>query len=304
MINKQQTKTLHPRNLHNTRYDFEALCKTNPELKSYVSLNKYNDLSIDFANPKAVLSLNKTLLQHHYEIKNWGIPPDYLCPPIPGRADYIHYIADLLGERKNIKGLDIGVGANCIYPIIGVSVYNWKFTVSDCDPIAIDNVQKILNSNQKLKNNITVKHQKNRNYIFEGIIEENDKFDFTLCNPPFHKSKEDAQKGSNRKVSNLTKQKTTNATLNFAGQANELWCKGGELAFIKKMIIESEKFKNNCLWFTTLVSKKENLKDIYRALKKVKSAEVKTIEMKQGQKVTRFVAWSFLSKESRDNWNS
>jgi len=304
MINKQQTKTLHPRNIHNCRYDFEALCKTNPELKKYVSLNKYDDLSIDFANPKAVLTLNKTLLEHHYDIKKWEIPEDYLCPPIPGRADYIHYIADLLGDKKDIKGLDIGVGANCIYPIIGISIYDWKFTVSDCDPVAIDNLNKILKSNKKLENNITVKHQKNRNYIFDGIIEPNDKFDFTMCNPPFHKSSEDAAKGSNRKVSNLTKQKTTNATLNFAGQANELWCKGGELAFIKKMIVQSEKYKNNCLWFTTLVSKKENLKDIYRALKKINSVEVKNIEMKQGQKITRFVAWSFLSEELRDNFSS
>lgn len=287
-------KTLHPKNIHNSRYDFAALCKTNPHLNQFVALNQYGDYSIDFANPKAVLTLNKTLLAHHYGIQNWEIPKNYLCPPIPGRADYIHYLADLLGDKENINGLDIGVGANCIYPIIGVSVYNWKFTVSDIDPISIQSAENIVNSNEKLKNNITIKLQKNKHNIFAGIIEPNDKFDFTMCNPPFHKNVQEALTGSNRKVSNLTKQKTTNATLNFAGQSNELWCKGGELAFIKKMITQSEQFKTNCLWFTTLVSKKENLKDIYRALKKVNALEVKTVEMKQGQKTTRFVAWSFL----------
>jgi 23S rRNA (adenine1618-N6)-methyltransferase len=287
-------KTLHPKNIHNSRYDFAALCKTNPHLNQFVALNQYGDYSIDFANPKAVLTLNKTLLAHHYGIQNWEIPKNYLCPPIPGRADYIHYLADLLGDKENINGLDIGVGANCIYPIIGVSVYNWKFTVSDIDPISIQSVENIVNSNEKLKNNITIKLQKNKHNIFAGIIEPNDKFDFTMCNPPFHKNAKEALSGSNRKVSNLTKQKTTNATLNFAGQSNELWCEGGELEFIKKMILESEKFKNNCLWFTTLVSKKENLSDIYRTLKKVNPLKVETIEMKQGQKMTRFVAWSFL----------
>lgn len=287
-------KTLHPKNIHNSRYDFAALCKTNPHLNQFVALNQYGDYSIDFANPKAVLTLNKTLLAHHYGIQNWEIPKNYLCPPIPGRADYIHYLADLLGDKENINGLDIGVGANCIYPIIGVSVYNWKFTVSDIDPISIQSVENIVNSNEKLKNNITIKLQKNKHNIFAGIIEPNDKFDFTMCNPPFHKNVQEALTGSNRKVSNLTKQKTTNATLNFAGQSNELWCEGGELEFIKKMILESEKFKNNCLWFTTLVSKKENLSDIYRTLKKVNPLKVKTVEMKQGQKTTRFVAWSFL----------
>lgn len=296
MINKQQIKTLHSKNIHNTRYDFQALCKTNPNLKPFVALNQYGDYSIDFANPKAVLELNKTLLKHHYGIKDWEIPKDYLCPPIPGRADYIHYLADLVGETKGLRGLDIGTGANCIYPIIGVSVYEWEFTASDIDPVSIQNVQKIIDANEKLKDKIALKLQKNKNNIFTGIIEKDDIFDFTMCNPPFHKNKLEAQNGSNRKVSNLTKQKTTNATLNFAGQSNELWCEGGELEFIKKMIFESEKFKNNCVWFTTLVSKKENLKDIYRTLKKVNPLKVETIEMKQGQKMTRFVAWSFIEK--------
>ncbi len=175
-------------------------------------------------------------------------------------------------------------------------MYNWKFVASDIDPISIQNIQKIIDLNEKLKNNITPKLQKNKNNIFIDIIQPNDRFDFTMCNPPFHKNAQESQNGSNRKVSNLTKQKTTNATLNFAGQSNELWCEGGELAFIKKMIIESERFKNNSLWFTTLVSKKENLKDIYRTLKKVNPLKIETIEMKQGQKMTRFVAWSFLDE--------
>lgn len=297
MINKQQIKTLHSKNIHNTRYDFQVLCKTNPNLKPFVALNQYGDYSIDFANPKAVLEFNKTLLKHHYGIKNWEIPKDYLCPPIPGRADYIHYLADLIGDKQGLKGLDIGTGANCIYPIIGVSVYDWEFTASDIDPVSIQNVQKIIDANEKLKDKITLKLQKNKNNIFTGIIEKDDIFDFTMCNPPFHKNAQEAQNGSNRKVSNLTKQKTTNATLNFAGQSNELWCEGGELEFIKKMILESKKFKNNCVWFTTLVSKKENLKDIYRTLKKVNPLKVETIEMKQGQKMTRFVAWSFIEKK-------
>jgi 23S rRNA (adenine1618-N6)-methyltransferase len=290
-------KTLHPKNIHNSRYDFAALCKTNPNLKPFVALNQYGDYSIDFANPKAVLELNKTLLKHHYEIKNWEIPKDYLCPPIPGRADYIHYLTDLIGDKQGLKGLDIGTGANCIYPIIGVSVYEWEFTASDIDPVSIQNVQKIIDANEKLKNKITLKLQKNKNNIFTGVIEKDDRFHFTMCNPPFHKNKLEAQNGSNRKVSNLTKQKINDATLNFAGQSNELWCEGGELEFIKKMILESEKFKNNCLWFTTLVSKKENLRDIYRTLKKVNPLKIETIEMKQGQKTTRFVAWSFIEKK-------
>lgn len=301
------TKTLHPRNFHNNRYDFTTLIKSQDSLKEFVKPNKYGDLSIDFANPDAVIALNKALLLHFYGIKNWEIPKGYLCPPIPGRADYIHHIADLLASNNNgkipkgkaIKGLDVGVGANCIYPIIGVSIYGWQFLGSDIEKVSIESVLNIINSNEILKENIKVKQQENPSNIFVNIINKDEKYDFTLCNPPFHKSLDEALAGNKRKVQNLTKQKSTKSALNFGGKNNELWCEGGEIVFIKNMIKESLEFSKNCLWFTTLVSKKENLPFIYKALKDIKAVEVKTIEMAHGQKISRIVAWTFLSKDEQ-----
>ena len=300
MINN--TKTLHPRNFHNSRYDFEALIKTNPDLQEFVKPNKYGDLSIDFANPQAVITLNKALLSHFYGIKNYTIPEGYLCPPIPGRADYIHHIADLLAISNNgvipkgntIKGLDVGIGANGIYAIIGASVYDWDFVGSDIEIESIKSVENIVNSNESLKGKIECKLQSNPQNIFTGIINKDDFYNFTICNPPFHKSLKDAMDGNKRKIQNLTKQKITKNTLNFGGKNNELWCKGGEIAFISNMIKESFEFKNNVLWFTTLVSKKENLPLIYKKLEDIKVSEMKTIDMSQGQKITRVIAWSFL----------
>ena len=307
----KNTKTLHPRNFHNSRYDFDALIKSQSSLKEFVKPNKYGDLSIDFANADAVIALNKALLSHFYGVKNWEIPKGYLCPPIPGRADYIHHIADLLASTNGgeipkgnkIKGLDIGVGANCIYPIIGVSVYGWQFLGSDIEKASIESVENIINSNEILKENIKVLQQENPKNIFKGIISSEDKFDFTLCNPPFHKSLDEALAGNKRKIQNLTKQKNTKSALNFGGKNNELWCEGGEIAFIKNMIKESSEFSKNCLWFTTLVSKKENLPFIYKSLKDIKALEVKTIEMSHGQKISRIVAWSFLDKKEQKEWN-
>lgn len=306
---EQTTKTLHIRNPHNNRYDFEALIKTNNDLKEFVKPNKFGDLSIDFADANAVKTLNKTLLAHFYSIKIWDIPAGYLCPPIPGRADYIHHIADLLSSsnkgiipKEKIKGLDVGIGANCIYPIIGVCSYNWYFVGSDIEIESINNALNIINKNEVLKEKIECRIQKNSKNIFKNIINKDEKFDFTLCNPPFHKSLKDAMDGNKRKVQNLTKQKTTKNALNFGGKNNELWCEGGEITFIRTMINESLEFSKNCLWFTTLVSKKENLPFIYKFLKDKKVCEIKTIEMNQGQKSTRIVAWTFLTKEERNLW--
>jgi len=302
-------KTLHPRNVHNERYNFEELIKSSKELSQYVKTNKYGDLSIDFHSNDAVMSLNQALLKHFYQI-DWEIPKKYLCPPIPGRVDYIHYLADLLSSSnagvipkgKSVQGLDVGVGANCIYPIVGNRSYGWRFIGSDIDNTSIVNACSIIQKNEVLKENISIKIQSSNQNIFENIIHVNDKIDFTMCNPPFHKSKKEAKEGTKRKLLNLSKGKNKKVSLNFGGQHNELWCEGGEVEFISKMIDESKKYKDNCLWFTSLVSKKDNLEMLYTKLKFKNPEQVETIEMLQGNKQTRFIAWTYHSKEEQKNW--
>jgi len=297
---------LHPRNLHRSRYDFELLIANCPELKNHVAINIHGSETIDFSNPVSVKLLNKALLQTYYDIQNWSIPKNYLCPPIPGRVDYIHYLADLLAETNNgiipqgssVLGLDIGTGANCIYPILGNAIYDWSFVGTDIDLNAIQNCSKIIEANPKLIDAISLQQQTESRFIFKNIITPEDRFTFTICNPPFHSSAQDANQSTVRKVSNLNpkEKKNTNPVLNFGGHNAELWCDGGELGFVTQMIFESAKYAMQCLWFTTLVSKRDNLSSIYRTLNKVNAASIKTIDMAQGQKTSRIVAWTFLSE--------
>lgn len=302
--------TLHPRNPHRFRYDFEKLTATLPELQNYIFTNEHGIETIDFSNPEAVKALNKALLLSDYGIANWDIPQGYLCPPIPGRADYIHYIADLLASSNNgivpegesVIGLDIGIGSNCIYPIIGNTSYNWSFVGTDIDENALQNCKKIISQNPKLIDAISLQLQIEPRYIFKNIILPEDKFAFTICNPPFHASQDEAIKASSRKVTHLENKKVTAPVLNFGGQNAELWCPGGEIGFITQMIYESVKYPLQCFWFTSLVSKKENLPNIYKILNKVGAVTVKTIDMAQGQKISRIVAWTFLSEKQQKDW--
>ena len=287
--------TLHQKNKHRERYNFPELIAAHADLSPFVRVNNYGDESIDFANPDAVIALNKALLIHFYGIENWSVPKGFLCPPIPGRAEYIHHVAEALSinNASAIHCLDVGVGANCIYPIIGVVDYGWTFVGSDVELASLKNAQSIIDNNLVLNNNIELRQQKNRNNIFQGIIKPEDHFDLTLCNPPFHRSANEASAGSLRKVKNLGHKKSQEPVLNFGGQGNELWCEGGEIQFIQTMIRESALYKKNCGWFTTLVSKKESLNAIYKALKNVAVKEVRTIEMQHGNKTSRVVAWRF-----------
>jgi len=301
---------LHPSNRHRGRYDFKLLTVTCPELGKYVKLNAYGNESIDFANPKAVKWLNKSLLKQYYGVDYWDIPTGYLCPPIPGRADYIHYAADLLGTSNNgkiptgfrVKCMDIGVGASCVFPIIGNKEYGWSFIGSETDPVAIESASKIVNYNAFLKRNIDLRLQDNPKDIFHGIMDRNEPVDITICNPPFHSSLEEAQEGTLRKLSSLNHKKITTPTLNFGGQTTELWCEGGEERFVRDMIRQSKQFGSNCFWFTTQISKQSHLESVYEALKNAGAVEVKTIPMGQGTKVSRIVAWTFLKKDQQQGW--
>ena len=304
-----EKSSLHPRNLHRNSYDFETLITSVPELKHYVFKNDYDTLTINFSIPKAVRLLNKALLLKYYNVKDWDIPEGNLCPPIPGRADYVHYLADLLAEENgniptgnSVKGLDIGTGANLVYPLIANHSYGWEMLGTDINPNSLENAQKILESNPDLEENIQLKLQPDSNLIFKNIILSKDRFTFSMCNPPFHESEEDAMLGNRRKSNNLRKKKVDKTNLNFSGNASELWCEGGEMAFIKKMINESVQFKSQVLWFTTLDSKKDNLHQLTTLLKNLNVPEFKTIDMAQGQKISRILAWTFIPKDNRKDW--
>ena len=297
-----QKPGLHPRNRHHSRYDLEALCQAVPALRDFITLSPAGGQTINFADPLAVKTLNKALLAHFYAVKEWDIPEGFLCPPVPGRADYIHHLGDLLSDESGnvVKGaniLDIGVGANCIYPLIGAHEYGWRFTGSETHAEAFTSAQAILSANPSLNRMIRLRRQKDTTAMFNGVIHKNEQYDATLCNPPFHDSAAAARAGSERKRRNLGQDRDD--ALNFGGQQQELWCEGGEVAFIKQMIAESKGFARQVMWFTSLVSKGENLPPLYRALTDVGAVKVVKKEMAQGQKQSRFIAWSFMDDEQR-----
>lgn len=294
---------LHPRNQHSEGYDFERLVAQTPELEAFMIKSPVGQPTVDFGDPSAVRMLNQALLRAHYDIEFWDIPTGYLCPPIPGRIDYIHYLADLLAQSssnrdiprgRHIKALDIGTGASLVYPLTGQSEYGWHFTGVDVDAGAVRSARKICENNAL---DIRIRLQKNPQNIFRGVIQPEDAFHVTMCNPPFHGSKEQATKGTQRKWASLGKGRSTK--LNFGGRAAELWYPGGEIKFIARMVNESTEFAKQCLWFTTLVSKKDNLQPLHRILGKAEVADYKIIEMAQGQKTSRFIAWTYMNKKQR-----
>ena len=278
---------LHKNNKHKNGYDFKFLKEQYPKINEFV-ITKFEKETIDFSNPIAVKEFNKALLAAHYNIKFWDFSDENLCPPIPGRVDYIHHLADLIGDEKEVKILDIGTGASCVYPLLGAVEYNWNFVATDIDLDSLDYAQDIIDDNS-LTNKIELRQQFDETNILKGITKEDDSFSATMCNPPFYKSAEEARGANRRKSRNLG----NNAVRNFAGNSNELWYVGGEKAFLHTYLYESSLQPTLSKWFTSLVSKKENVKSLEASSKKLGVTEFKVISMSQGNKVTRIVCWRF-----------
>ena len=303
---------LHPRNRHQGRYDLPRLVTANPALRRHLIHTPAGTQSIDFSDPAAVRELNRALLASDYGIQHWDIPDGYLCPPVPGRVDYLHGLADLLAADNDgviprgpgMRALDVGVGANCIYPLLGQAEYGWRFLGSDIDAGALQSAAANVQANG-LQSLIELRQQHARGNLFAGLLQADERFALTLCNPPFHASAKEAAQGSQRKLRNLGGAPAPTGrgpALNFGGQANELWCTGGEASFLRRMIRESADIQRQVLWFSSLVAKGEHLADIHKQLAKVGAVEVREVAMAQGNKQSRFVAWSFHAEAARKAW--
>lgn len=297
--------SLHPRNPHRGRYDFGKLVAACPELGEFVRQNPLGEPTIDFADPDAVRALNRALLADLYGVARWEFPAGFLCPPVPGRADAIHHLADLLSggnparipRGRSVRVLDIGVGASCIYPLIGHRAYGWSFVGSEIDAEALASARRILRANPGIAGAVEVRRQPSPGAIFRGVLHPAERFNLSICNPPFHASLAEARRGSRRKWANLgraSRSDRAEPVRNFGGRAAELCCPGGEEGFVGRMIGESAEFAASCLWFSTLVSREEHLAGELRMLQRAGAADVRVRELEAGQKKSRILAWTFI----------
>ena len=294
-------RVMHAQNPYVYRYDLKRLVKHNPELKTHIILNPSKEDTIDFSDSASVYELNRAMLLADFNLDRFELPMGYLIPPVPGRLEYLLHIREFLTNQFNsdqntkLRGLDIGSGANGIYCILGAQYFNWNMVGSECDENAVKIAKANISPTKSLKNKIIIRHQENKSFLFKNVIQPGEQFDFTVCNPPFHTSKEDALKGSQKKLNNLGREfDKEQVALNFEGQANELWCNGGEVLFIKRLIKESILFKNQVRVFSTLVSKTDSLANIDKLLKKAKASSY-VIPMDLGNKKSRIVLWWFDS---------
>jgi len=292
-------------NKNNTFYeekpDFDLLAIKYDYLEPFTFINENGITTIDWNNPKACIALNKALLEEYYGISYWTIPEGYLCPTITSRVNYLNWINDLLTgvgiKRTVIKGLDIGTGSSLIYPILGLKIYKWNFLGTgsyfvlkfeenntwffvDINEDALKNAEEIRENNGFTDK---IELRKSEDAIFKGVIKSDEKFTFTMCNPPYFSSRDE---------------KIANPARECIAQDAELVTEGGEEQFIAQMMEESFEFKDQVSLFTTLIGRKKNVDILKNKLEELQikhkiKTKVYDTTFYQGKTLRWGLAWHF-----------
>ncbi|KAJ3323915.1 Methyltransferase-like protein 16 [Boothiomyces sp. JEL0866] len=263
---------MHPKNPLE-KVDYSELAIAFPPLSQHLKNGRIKD----FRDPKAIRDVNIAILLKFYKIRI-EIPLDKLIPIIPNRLDYILHVADLFNEKRGLKGVDIGTGASCVYPLLGATVFNWEFLALDIDQDSLEYAQENVTRNN-LDPLIKVQLNSSTKIIPKGT------FDFLMCNPPFYK--DDLHIHESKKV------KLQNPSGECTGSRTEMITEGGEFKFVKRMIKESK--RRDIKWFTSLIGIKQDALNLQQYLNE-KSIENRLDSYRQGKTVRWIISWTFHNR--------
>lgn len=146
-------KFMHPKNpFKKKRPNFKKLAEKYPYFAEVSESKKGEEekVEINFKEPRCQFALSKALMKEYFDLK-LSLPLDRLIPTIPLRVNYMLWIEEALhttyGIHKAVKGMDIGTGASCVYPLLGAKMFKWRFVCTEVDSTNYDYAVKNVEDN-------------------------------------------------------------------------------------------------------------------------------------------------------------
>ncbi|KAJ3996978.1 S-adenosyl-L-methionine dependent methyltransferase [Lentinula boryana] len=287
---------MHIRNVYRDGIDFTQLSTAYLPLRKYLIETSKSHKTIDFKDQAAQRCLTEALLHRDFNLKI-RLPPDRLCPPVPNRLNYVLWLQDIMSASRYLEehdhdlksiihGIDIGTGASAIFPLLACTLEkSWKFMVSEIDPYSFENASHNISAN-KLDDRIQIVRSNATSPVLLPLyIDEDRRFDFSMCNPPFYSSLQDVAQSAE------AKENGPNAVC--TGSEVEMITSGGESAFVGKMVIESLSIRERCRWYTSMLGKLSSAVEVIDILKSNSIDNYLLTEFVQGQTRRWAVGWSY-----------
>lgn len=289
-------KSMHPRNRYKDKPpDFAYLASKYPEFQQHVQTNLVGRVTLNFKDPAAVRALTCTLLQEDFGL-SIQIPLERLIPTVPLRLNYIHWVEDLISQEglssQPRRGIDIGTGASCIYPLLGATMNGWHFLATEVDDICFNYATKNVEQNN-LSDLIKVVKVPQKTLLMDALKEESAIiYDFCMCNPPFFANQLEAKGVNSRNA-----RRPPPSSVNTGGET-EIMAEGGELEFVKRIIHDSLQLKRRLRWYSCMLGKKCSLTPLKMELRNQGVPKVTHTEFCQGRTMRWALAWSFYDDVS------
>ncbi|XP_007177525.1 RNA N6-adenosine-methyltransferase METTL16 isoform X2 [Balaenoptera acutorostrata] len=290
------SKSMHARNRYKDKPpDFAYLASKYPDFQQHVQINLNGRVSLNFKDPEAVRALTCTLLREDFGL-SIDIPLERLIPTVPLRLNYIHWVEDLIGHQDSDKstlrrGIDIGTGASCIYPLLGTTLNGWYFLATEVDDMCFNYAKKNVEQNN-LSDLIKVVKVPQKTLLMDALKEESEIiYDFCMCNPPFFANQLEA-KGVNSRNPRRPPPSSVNT-----GGITEIMAEGGELEFVKRIIHDSLQLQKRLRWYSCMLGKKCSLAPLKEELRIQGSPPSKRRKLEKPRKPITFVVLESVMKE-------
>lgn len=255
--------------------------------------------------------LAKTILKVDFNL-TLTLPPDRLCPAVPVRWNYVRWLQDLLDTSapwtdltaislapvpvpdpaRRVRGLDIGVGASCIYGLLACATRpRWEVCGTDIDAASLAAAQANVTANG-LVDRILLRRQPDPTAalvpfdLLPWPATPADPLDFVMTNPPFYASAEDMA------ACNARKPRPASAVC--TGAENEMIGPGGDLGFARRLLAESRTEGPRVRWWTIMLGKRASAVALVAELRAAGVSNFAVTDLRAGHRTRRWaVAWSW-----------
>ncbi len=292
--------------------NFEELARWNPFFQRAWEMTRQEQKQMQktfsaCVSQEFTIALTRALLKTHLELQLPYLESNHLCPPVPNRFFYLHWIHNelLRGSEVDRFGMDIGAGATAIYSLLAAKFFQYHMFTTEIDEIATTMAQKNVDANH-LSSRIHIasvepSHSQDPNQPVGGPLERSlvawDQFlaqgqqqpmqlDFVMTNPPFYDPStmeyKNPRAGDGRARTAMT--------------VSEGSYPGGEVGFVIEMIADSLRRRHSSRWFSSMLGKKTSLLQLQKLLTHVLGpAHVRVTEYGPGQYTRWFLAWTMAN---------
>jgi 23S rRNA A1618 N6-methylase RlmF len=246
------------------------------------------------------IALTRALLQAQFQLQLPYLESHHLCPPVPNRFFYVHWIHSSLltmNERTG-WGMDIGTGATCIYPLLATRCLDCNMLATDIDAQALSLAKRNVEANQMDDKihllQVPPSHSQDPSRrppggpLQRGLAawgRPQQRFDFVMTNPPFYDPNDNSMEhvapraGDGRDRTAMT--------------VSEGNYPGGEIGFVTELLADSLRARQSSKWFSSMLGKKTSFIKLQKlVVHMLGPAHVVATEYGPGQYTRWFLAWT------------